>query len=132
MRAWFFSENAYHLLPDPKEYDSIRVKLTNRYYDPKSGAHPFTWIGGFYAARAKTQVYDNEPVFGITQVFQQHGLDVNDPNDLDAGANDPAFYRAKITSARFFADHFLSQAAGLAEITMHGAAGVMALAEEQF
>jgi len=51
---------------------------------------------------------------------------------LDAGANDPAFYRAKITTARFFADHFLSQAAGLSEITMHGAAGVMALAEEQF
>src|SRR5438034_5424509 len=38
MRAWFFSENAYHLLPDPKEYDSIRVKLPNRYYDPKLGA----------------------------------------------------------------------------------------------
>ena len=38
MRAWFFSENAYHLLPDPKEYDSIRVKLPNRYYDPKIGA----------------------------------------------------------------------------------------------
>src|SRR4030095_12901191 len=38
MRAWFFSENAYHLLPDPKEYDSIRGKLPNRYYDPKSAA----------------------------------------------------------------------------------------------
>src|SRR5439155_23018680 len=38
MRGWFFSENAYHLLPDPKEYDSIRVKLPNRYYDPKIGA----------------------------------------------------------------------------------------------
>jgi alkanesulfonate monooxygenase SsuD/methylene tetrahydromethanopterin reductase-like flavin-dependent oxidoreductase (luciferase family) len=38
MQAWFFSENAYHLLPDPREYDSIRVKLPNRYYDPKSGA----------------------------------------------------------------------------------------------
>jgi 3-(methylthio)propanoyl-CoA dehydrogenase len=53
-------------------------------------------------------------------------------NRLDAGANDPAFYRAKITTARFFADHSLSQAAGLAEMTMHGAAAVMALAEEQF
>ena len=38
MRGWFFSENAYHLLPDAKEYDSIRVKLPNRYYDPKIGA----------------------------------------------------------------------------------------------
>ena len=38
MQAWHFSENAYHLLPDPKEYDSIRVTLPNRYYDPKIGA----------------------------------------------------------------------------------------------
>ena len=38
MRAWHFSENAYHLLPDAKEYDSIRVTLPNRYYDPKIGA----------------------------------------------------------------------------------------------
>ncbi|MBI3301793.1 MAG: LLM class flavin-dependent oxidoreductase [Deltaproteobacteria bacterium] len=38
MRAWHFSENAYHLLPDPKEYDSIRVTLPNRYYDPRIGA----------------------------------------------------------------------------------------------
>ena len=38
MRAWHFSENAYHLLPDAKEYDSIRVTLPNRYYDPKLGA----------------------------------------------------------------------------------------------
>src|SRR5262245_49871861 len=53
-------------------------------------------------------------------------------NRLEAGANDPGFYRAKITTARFFADHFLTQAAGLAEITMHGGAGVMALTEEQF
>ena len=38
MRAWHFSENAYHLLPDAKEYDSIRVTLPNRYYDPQIGA----------------------------------------------------------------------------------------------
>ena len=38
MQAWHFSENAYHLLPDAKEYDSIRVTLPNRYYDPKIGA----------------------------------------------------------------------------------------------
>ena len=38
MQAWHFSENAYHLLPDAKEYDSIRVTLPNRYYDPQIGA----------------------------------------------------------------------------------------------
>jgi alkanesulfonate monooxygenase SsuD/methylene tetrahydromethanopterin reductase-like flavin-dependent oxidoreductase (luciferase family) len=38
MRAWYFSENAYPYLPDPSTYDSIRVQLPNRYYDPKVGA----------------------------------------------------------------------------------------------
>jgi hypothetical protein len=53
-------------------------------------------------------------------------------NRLAAGENDPAFYQAKIATARFYADHFLTQAVGLSDTTMHGAAGVMALAEEQF
>jgi acyl-CoA dehydrogenase len=53
-------------------------------------------------------------------------------NRLAAGENDPAFYRAKIATARFYADHVLSQAAGLSDTTRHGCAGVMALAEEQF
>ena len=38
MQAWHFSENAYHLLPDAKDYSSIRVTLPNRYYDPELGA----------------------------------------------------------------------------------------------
>ena len=38
MQAWHFSENAYPYLPDPSEYESIRVELPNRYYDPKIGA----------------------------------------------------------------------------------------------
>jgi 3-(methylthio)propanoyl-CoA dehydrogenase len=53
-------------------------------------------------------------------------------NKIAAGENDPAFYQAKIATARFYADHFLTQAAGLSDTAMHGAAGVMALAEEQF
>ena len=53
-------------------------------------------------------------------------------NRLAAGENDPMFYRAKITTARFYADHVLSQAAALSDAARHGGAGVMALAEEQF
>ena len=51
---------------------------------------------------------------------------------LDAGEGDAAFYRAKIATARFFADHFLSQAAGLGHSITEGAAGVLALEVEQF
>jgi len=49
------------------------------------------------------------------------------------GANaDRDFYLAKIGTARFYADHVLAQAPGLAHTVMQGAAGVMALDEVQF
>ena len=45
---------------------------------------------------------------------------------------DRDFYLAKIGTARFYADHVLAQAHGLAHTVLHGAAGVMALDEVQF
>jgi hypothetical protein len=51
---------------------------------------------------------------------------------LDAGEGDAAFYRAKIATARFFADHILSQADGLRHAIVVGSAGVLALEAEQF
>ena len=51
---------------------------------------------------------------------------------LQAGAGDASFYRAKIATARFYADHVLAQAPGLAHTVTQGGAGVMALEEEQF
>ena len=51
---------------------------------------------------------------------------------LDAGDGDAAFYRAKIATARFFADHFLSQADGMRHAIVDGSAGVLALDVDQF
>jgi len=51
---------------------------------------------------------------------------------LDAGAGDAQFYKAKIGTARFFADHILSQAPGLRAAIIDGSAGVLALTEDQF
>ncbi|MGZ5200586.1 MAG: acyl-CoA dehydrogenase [Telluria sp.] len=51
---------------------------------------------------------------------------------LTAGEGDAAFLRAKITTARFFADHVLSQAAGLRTAIVEGSSGVLALPEDQF
>ena len=51
---------------------------------------------------------------------------------LTAGGPDASFYQAKITTARFFADHFLSQVPGLRDQVVQGAASVLGLAEEQF
>jgi len=51
---------------------------------------------------------------------------------LSEGKGDKSFYEAKIKTARFYADHMLTQAPALRNTIVHGAAGVMALAEEQF
>jgi hypothetical protein len=51
---------------------------------------------------------------------------------LDAGEGDAAFYRAKITTARFFADHILSQAPGLRHSIVDGSSGVLGLPVDQF
>jgi alkylation response protein AidB-like acyl-CoA dehydrogenase len=51
---------------------------------------------------------------------------------LDAGGGDSAFYRAKIATARFYADQDLTRARGLSDATIHAAASTMALAETDF
>jgi len=51
---------------------------------------------------------------------------------LSEGKGNKSFYEAKIKTARFYADHVLTQAPGLRNAIVHGAAGVMALAEDQF
>ncbi|WP_025917865.1 acyl-CoA dehydrogenase [Herminiimonas sp. CN] len=51
---------------------------------------------------------------------------------LQAGEGDVSFYRAKIGTARFFADHILSQASGYRTAVVAGSAGVLALSEDQF
>ncbi len=37
MQTWFFTEDAYPYLPDADTYESIRVNLPNKYYDPDKG-----------------------------------------------------------------------------------------------
>jgi hypothetical protein len=48
-----------------------------------------------------------------------------------AGDGDP-FWPAKLVTTRFFADHFLTQAAGLAESVIGGATGVLEMADDSF
>jgi hypothetical protein len=51
---------------------------------------------------------------------------------LKAGDGDAQFYRAKIATAQFYADHILTQAASLQVAIVEGGAGVLALDVEQF
>ncbi len=50
---------------------------------------------------------------------------------IAGGESDP-FYPAKIITARFFADHLLTQADGLASTVSEGASSVMGLEDDQF
>jgi len=48
-------------------------------------------------------------------------------SNSDGGSSvDAGFYAAKLSTARFYADHVLSQASGLAHSIVHGAAGALA------
>jgi hypothetical protein len=49
-----------------------------------------------------------------------------------AAGEDPDFHRAKIATARFFADHMLVTASSLAAAATEGSAGTLALTEAQF
>ncbi len=51
---------------------------------------------------------------------------------LAAGSGDAAFYQAKIGTTRFYADHELTRASALKESIVSGAAGTLALSEDQF
>jgi alkylation response protein AidB-like acyl-CoA dehydrogenase len=49
-----------------------------------------------------------------------------------AGGPEADFYRAKLTTARFYADHVLSQSAWLQHEIVHGSASVMRLADDGY
>jgi butyryl-CoA dehydrogenase len=51
---------------------------------------------------------------------------------LGKGGGDTGFLNAKIATARFFADYQLALVPALGDTIVQGAAGVLALAEEQF
>jgi alkylation response protein AidB-like acyl-CoA dehydrogenase len=50
---------------------------------------------------------------------------------LQEGSTDEAFLKSKIATARFYADHILAQAPGIAASIVEGAAGVLAIPEDQ-
>jgi len=51
---------------------------------------------------------------------------------LGEGRGEESFLRAKLSTARFYADHLLVQAPALRDTVVKGSAGVMALGEDQF
>ncbi len=95
-----------------------------------------TWIVATYGADIKAVHAGSVPFLKLMGIvcggWQMARAALVAEQRLAAREGDAAFYQAKIATARFYADHILAQAPGLRNTVMRGAAGVMALAEEQF
>ena len=69
---------------------------------------------------------------GITHGGWQMARAALAANRMVAQGHDVAFAKAKIATARFFADHMLVTVPALASTVVAGSAGTLALAEEVF
>jgi iron complex outermembrane receptor protein len=80
---------------------ALELRLASKDYDPTHG--PFTWIAGAYYSRTKTNVTDNEPVFGINAAFQSfygNNTAIGDPTVLGGAypndfPGDSSYYSAR-------------------------------------
>ncbi|HEY9066656.1 MAG TPA: TonB-dependent receptor [Burkholderiaceae bacterium] len=100
---------------------SLELRLASKDYDASRG--PLTWVGGVYLAQTKTQVVDNEPIFGINAAFAAAGADINDPAQLGgsfpgAFTGDSSYY-----SARHYRDR---QSSLFGELTYNASAALRA------
>jgi alkylation response protein AidB-like acyl-CoA dehydrogenase len=95
-----------------------------------------TWIVATYAGDIKAVHAGSVPFLKLMGIvcggWQMARAALVAQQRLAAKDGDAAFYEAKIATARFYADHILAQAPGLRNTVVRGAAGVMALTEEQF
>lgn len=56
---------------------SFEARLASKPYSGSDAA--LSWIVGAFYLSSVTDLYDNEPVIGITRLFNQLGLNINDP-----------------------------------------------------
>ena len=71
-------------------------------------------------------------LFGIVAGGWQLGRAAVIAREKIAAGDSDSFWSAKLATSRFFADHFLTQAAGLAASVVAGAAGALEMAEDSF
>jgi butyryl-CoA dehydrogenase len=95
--------------------DYVVAKSSSDIRGVYAGSVPYLKLGGI--------VHGGWQMARAAQVAQKH---------LDAAAGDAAFYRSKLATARFFAEHILPQAAALRTAIVNGSTGVLALAADDF
>ncbi|MEB0138956.1 MULTISPECIES: TonB-dependent receptor [unclassified Undibacterium] len=75
---------------------SQEIRLASKPYDGSAAASPVTWIGGVFYSNLKTDVVDNEPVFGINTAFKNAGASISDPAILgSAFPGDNSYFSAR-------------------------------------
>jgi iron complex outermembrane recepter protein len=85
-------------LANKTDQTSLELRLASKDY--VAGGNPLTWVGGIYLAQTKTQVIDNEPIFGINAAFAAAGADINSDAQLagsfpGAFTGDSSYYSAR-------------------------------------
>jgi alkylation response protein AidB-like acyl-CoA dehydrogenase len=116
------------------DFSAIRAALSE---GVKALEEATGWIVATYSSDVKSASAGAVPflkLFGIVAGgWQMAHAALAAQAKLSAGGDgDGSFYSAKISTVRFYADHVLSQATGLRHAVVNGAAGVLALDEEQF
>jgi outer membrane receptor protein involved in Fe transport len=85
---------------------SQELRLASKDYAPDES--PLTWIVGTYFSNLRTALYDNEPVYGITDTFASFGADPADPNLLGSATPNDMVYqslrRYKTTQSALFGE----------------------------
>ncbi len=96
---------------------SLELRLASK--DTAQTGNPLTWVVGVYSARTKTDVIDNEPVFGLTKAFTDKGVSIYDPTQWvdDSGIYNGAFPN---DNSYFSARHYnTKQNSVFGELTYH-------------
>ena len=74
---------------------SQEIRIASKPYNPT--VSPFTWVAGAYLSNMNTNIFDNEPVYGINAAFNSFNESTSNPSNL-AGAvtagfpNDNSYY----------------------------------------
>lgn len=116
-----------------EDLTAIRTRLTS---GTNALEEAVNWLAANYRAKVKAAAAGSVPFLMLLGTvaggWQMARAALVAQKKLDAGSGDASFYKAKIGTARFYADHELTKAPALKESIVAGAAGVLALSEDQF
>ena len=112
---------------------AIRARLTTGINALEEAVH---WLVTHYAENVKAAAAGSVPFLKLAGIvtggWQMARAALIAQRKLRADTGDARFYRAKLGTARYYADYELTQAPGLKEAIVAGAVGVLALSEDQF